>query len=412
MYPFISKKMGLVKAIWGVSLVLACASASAGASTSMSPKQALGELLYFDQNLSMNRNQACASCHLPPTFTDPANSANPVDSVVSLGSDPTLNGGRNAPSAAYAKFSPVFRYDPAEGIFFGGQFWDGRAPTLTDQAKGPFLNPVEMAMPNMQAVLNRIADDKGPNYLMYKKLWKDAYDVKLSDLEGNENKTLQPGTKAAIVVDRFYHMMADAIAEFEKTNTFSPFSSKFDYVQAGMASFSPAEANGFAIFEGKAGCNACHTSAPLMAPSGDLLPAMFTDFSYDNIGIPKSTNPMIAGNPVDLGLGGRADIAALDPTGGRDGKFKVMTLRNIEVTAPYGHNGFFATLEDIVHFYNTRDVPAEGWAAPEVDVNVNHTELGNLMLTADEEADLVAFLKTLTDGYGAPLAQFHFAPLP
>jgi len=399
--------MGWLKNTVGVSLLVACASASAG----LTPKQELGKILYFDTNLSMNRNQACASCHLPSSFfSDPANAANPAQFPVSFGSDTSLNGGRNAPTAAYAAFIPVFHYEPASGLFVGGQFWDGRAPTLTDQAKGPFLNPVEMAMPNEQSVLNRVADDQGPNYKMYKKLWKDVYDVKISDLEGNANKVLQPGTNEYLVVERHYHMLADAIADFEKSSFFSPFSSKFDYMLAGLASLSAEEQSGFDLFNGKAKCNACHTSDNLIAPDGRLMPPLFTDHTYDNIGVPKSTNPLIANNSVDFGLGGRADIAALDSSGSNKGKFKVSTLRNIAATAPYAHNGFFATLEDIVHFYNTRDVG--NWPDAEVPETVNADELGDLSLTDAEEADLVAFLKTLTDGYGDPLPRFNFQALP
>ena len=130
----------------------------------------------------------------------------------------------------------------------------------------------------------------------------------------------------------------------------------------------------------------------------------------DNIGVPKSTNPLIANNPVDYGLGGRADIAAKDPGGSQLGKFKVSSLRNVAITAPYAHNGYFSSLEQIVHFYNTRDDGT--WPAPEVPTNVNTAELGNLGLNESEEADLVAFLKTLTDGYGAPLNKFPFPPAP
>jgi cytochrome c peroxidase len=102
--------------------------ASVNAATSLTDREKLGKTLYFDENLSINRNQSCASCHTPPSFVDPANTLDPVNAVVSLGSDTTLNGGRNAPTASYAAFSPFFRWDPAEGLFFGGQFWDGRAP--------------------------------------------------------------------------------------------------------------------------------------------------------------------------------------------------------------------------------------------------------------------------------------------
>jgi cytochrome c peroxidase len=208
-------------------------------------------------------------------------------------------------------------------------------------------------------------------------------------------------------------MVADAIAAFEKTRFFSPFTSKFDYYLAGEAELTDQELNGLALFEGKAQCNACHPSEPLMAPGGGMMPPLFTDYTYDNIGVPKSENPLIVDNPVDLGLGGRPDIAAKDPEGAEIGKHKVMSLRNIAATPPYAHNGYFATLEDVVHFYNTRDVADAGWPAPEVTQNVNTDELGNLGLTAEEEAAIVAFLKTLTDGYSdKPIYDFPSLPFP
>ena len=364
-------------------------------------KARLGGLLYFDTDLSINKNQACASCHTPPHFVDPANVADPANSVVSLGSDTTLNGGRNSPSAAYAAFSPFFSWDPVEGLYVGGQFWDGRATTLTEQAKAPFLNPVEMAMPTEKSVLKRIASYDNVNFRKYKKLFKKVYDVDIVDASRSYDQ---------IVIDAVYAMMADAIAAFEKTGEFNKFSSKFDYYLAGKTDLSAQELRGMTVFNGKAKCNACHTSDALIAPDGSVMPPLFTDFTYDNIGIPKSTNPLIADNPIDYGLGGREDIAAKDPTGAELGKHKVMTLRNIEITPPYGHNGFFATLEEIVNFYNTRDI--DPWPAPEVEQNVNTEELGDLGLSAEEGADIVAFLKTLTDGFGPPLNDFAFPPFP
>ena len=114
---------------------------------------------------------------------------------------------------------------------------------------------------------------------------------------------------------------------------------------------------------------------------------------------------------VDGGLGDFLETTAGDMQGhdysafaaGTYGAFKVPTLRNLTLTAPYGHNGYFATLKDIVHFYNTRDVPAAKWPAPEVGENVNVTELGHLGLTEAKENDLVAFLKTLTDRVIVPI---------
>lgn len=386
-----------------LSLVFSMQSNASNGGSNNKQKAQLGKLLYFDENLSIHRNQACASCHTPPNFVDPANVSDPANSVVSLGSDRSLNGGRNSPSAAYAAFSPFFHWDGAEGLYIGGQFWDGRAATLTEQAKGPFLNPVEMAMPSKKAVLDRLVDHRNKNRRKYKKLFKKVYGIKLGyhNDDDSDNTTY---------IEAVYEKMAEAIAEFEKTGEFNKFSSKFDYYLAGKATLSPQEASGLILFNGKAQCSACHITDIQTAPDGKLFPPLLTDFTYDNIGVPKSQNPLISDNPTDLGLGGRTDIAAKDPSGSELGKHKVMSLRNIALTAPYGHNGFFATLEDIVHFYNTRDV--EAWPAAEVPQNVNIDELGDLGLTPEEEADIVAFMKTFTDGYGEPLNNFAFPPIP
>lgn len=199
------------------------------------------------------------------------------------------------------------------------------------------------------------------------------------------------------------------VAAFEPTDAFAEFNSKFDYYVAGQADLTEQEKLGLELFNGKGKCADCHPSEP---PENYPF-ALFTDFTYDNLGIP--VNPRIAELhgvdklPPDLGLGGRSDIAAKHPDGSQNGKFKVPTLRNIELTAPYGHNGVFATLGQIVHFYNTRDTLGQvpdatepgfgitGWPAPEVPENVNEEELGNLGLTAEEEAAIVAFMMTLTD---------------
>lgn len=351
-------------------------------------KEQLGSLLYQDTNLSLNKNQACASCHsldtVPlfggnetpaPGFVDPENVA--TGSPTSRGSVPGKFGGLNSPSAGYAAFSPTFYFDNIEGLWIGGQFWNGRAPTLEDQAKGPFLNPLEMAMPSKWAVVSELK--KNRTYII---LFAKVYGFNLNAVTSESD----PDVEVA------YNLMADAIASFERTRTFNKFNSKFDFVKAGMTSYTDQEARGEALFVGKAQCVLCHVMDNAQGPDGNWYPAVFTDFTYDNLGVPRNTS--IPGNPApDIGL------SATTGDTGDDGKHKVMSLRNIEVTAPYGHNGFFATLEEIVHFYNTRDVASEGWAPPEVPQNVNTGELGNLGLTAEEEADLVAFMKTLTDDY-------------
>jgi cytochrome c peroxidase len=367
------------------------------------PEILLGSRLYSDENLSLLRNQSCASCHqLTPAKNQnglPLPAAGFVDadnvergSPVSDGSVQGRFGSLNAPSVGYAAFSPPFHWDTAEELYVGGQFWNGRASTLVEQAAGPFLNPNEMAMPSKSAVIDRLKAN-----LSYRLLFWSIYKLDLTRLSPSD-------------IDAAYSAMTKAIAQFERTRRFSKFTSKFDYFMAGLTDLSQLERQGLELFNNKAGCAGCHISTPTKNQDGTWAPAMFTDFTYDNIGAPRNLN--IPGNPEpDKGLGGRPDIIAADPQGLEVGKHKVMSLRNIAITPPYGHNGVFTTLEQITHFYNTRDTLGRvednhspgfgvtGWPLPEVPHNVNADELGNLGLTAQEEAAVVAFMKTLTDGY-------------
>jgi cytochrome c peroxidase len=216
--------------------------------------------------------------------------------------------------------------------------------------------------------------------------------------------------------ERAYDKIALSIAAYEASPEVDAFTSKYDFSLKGMASLTHRERKGLDLFEGKGKCSACHTSSGKQP--------LFTDFTYDNLGLPKNPeNPVYAYDPgfIDLGLGGflatRRDYDQYAAE--NDGKFKVPTLRNVDLRpAPdfvkaYGHNGYFKSLEGIVNFYNTRDVKpacpgdyseaealaAGCWPAPEVSTNLNSSELGNLGLTSNEEAAIVAFLKTLSDGY-------------
>jgi cytochrome c peroxidase len=154
---------------------------------------------------------------------------------------------------------------------------------------------------------------------------------------------------------------------------------------------------GLALFNdaGKGNCAACHPTTNYIDTDATVHPPLFTDYTYDNLGIPTNSRvyELAGGAPPDLGLGGRTDIA--DPN--EYGKFKVPTLRNAAKTAPYGHNGYFPTLAEIVTFHNTRDGVPSAWEVPEVPETVNHQETGNLGLTRIEELQIVAFLMTLTD---------------
>lgn len=385
---------------------LLAVSLASNAAPFLSREQQLGERLFSDKNLSLNKNQACASCHglspahtgtaqskWVPGFVDPDNVR--TGSAVSDGSVAGLSGSLNAPSAGYAASSPEFHWDDAEALYIGGQFWNGRASNLAEQAKMPFLNPVEMAMPNELAVVNRLKQDG-----TYRRLFWQLYGIDLNEISA-ANKPL---------AEQVFQAAAKAIAAYEQSPVFNKFNSKFDYVLAGKTSFTPLEAKGFELFnrEDKGNCAACHVSDATVAEDGGIEPPLFTDFSYDNIGLPRNVN--IPGDPEpNLGLGGRADLT----TGAADelGKHKVMSLRNIAITPPYGHNGSMATLEQIVHFYNTRDTLGSvddvnhpgfgktGWPEPEIGENLNRDELGNLGLSSEEETAIVAFMKTLTDDY-------------
>ncbi|MGV1100059.1 cytochrome-c peroxidase [Thiovibrio sp. JS02] len=344
---------------------LLCASVWAGSAVAAPQQKAivgLGHMMYVDTDFSYNGTQSCKSCHHPRTgFADPANSQDPYHSVVSTGADGVSKGGRNAPSAAYAGFSPALHQDPATGAYVGGMFWDGRAtgnsPNLADplaeQAQGPPLNPLEMNMPSAEAVVQAVRDS--------------SYADRFLQVFG-------PGSLDE--VGAAYDNIARAIAAFERSPGVQRFSSRYD-----AGELTGQEARGLALFE--ANCSKCHASGPdFGAPA-----ALFTNYRYENIGVPA--NPLLEGNPTDYGLGG----FLADPA--ENGKFKVPTLRNVALTAPYGHNGYFPTLRDVVSFHNSRDIGS--WPASEVVENLNTSEVGNMGLTDEEVDDLVAFLAALTD---------------
>ena len=186
----------------------------------------------------------------------------------------------------------------------------------------------------------------------------------------------------------------------ESSRSVNRFNSRFDSCMAGhKGALTAQEKLGLRLVNGKAKCNLCHLSERSMDSTGIAAgKALFTDHTYDNLGIPA--NPAVwaltGSNAVDLGLGAFLESKGYDGTA-EIGKFKVPTLRNVARNRPYAHNGYLATLYDIVHFYNTRDVPGAGWAAPEVPETANTDELGDLGLTEREELAVVAFMRTLSD---------------
>ena len=404
-------------------------------SAGKAPVVELGRLLFFDQRLSANGNQACAACHGPRVgWTGPDRDVNRHGAVYE-GSIAGRFGNRKPPSSAYAPLAPIFDYDRDDLMFVGGNFWDGRATgwklgnPAADQAQGPFLNPVEQGLPDADAVVKLVCTSPyGP---LFRKVW---------------------GRGVCGHVDRAYDAVARAIAAYEGSTDVTRFSSRFDAFLVGRRHLTPKERFGYQLFNGKARCSNCHVS--VRGDSGE--PPLFTDFTYDNLGVPRNPeNPfyrmetvLVDGKPVnpdgasyvDPGLGGfLAQLAADD--GWRSlphvpdsikqlssselatmavenkGKQRVPTLRDVaerpRLLFPknYTHNGYFKSLASLVHFYNTRDtlprcagelterqaLAAGCWPAPEVPENVNTIEVGNLGLTPAEEAAVVAFLHTLSD---------------
>lgn len=385
-------------------------------STALADRESdLGRALFNDRNLSLHRNQSCASCHTPEAVSMPTNGMGMIPAgfadpqgvrlgrATSEGSSAGRFGGLNAPSAAYAAFSPEFHWEAADETYVGGQFWNGRASDLQSQAGMPILNPVEMGMPSKWAVVSRLKAN-----MDYRGAFMTVFGIDLSTIPDEDAPAA--GAIAPAIVDVAYAAAAQAISQFERSAEVNRFTSKFDFWLAGKVELTELEKAGLKLFNGSAQCALCHPSEATRDDAGRTIPPLFTDFTYDNLGIPR--NKDIPGDPSpDPGLHGRPEIAAAHPDGRQLGKHKVMTLRNVAATAPYGHNGVFKTLKQLVHFYNTRDVlgqvesnlspgfGVQGWPEPEISENVNTEELGNLGLTDSEEEAVVAFLQTLTDGY-------------
>ncbi len=396
----------------------------------LSAKAKLGKELFSDTALSASGQQACATCHVP----DHAYAADDGAAVPLGGPDMDLPGFRNAPSLMYASYSPRFHFDE-EGTPRGGFFRDGRAASLAQQAMQPFVTPFEMANAGADDVLARLRQRP------YVQAFEQVF-----------------GADALTDPDSALGDIGQAIAAFEReARDFRPFSSKFDAFQRGKAALTARELAGLALFNDptKGNCAACHVSTS----ADGVTPPLFTDFTYDNLGVPRNaalavnddatTLPYVPANGND-GVHRFYDLGLCGPfgdTGTRAaalcGQFKVPTLRNIARTAPYFHNGEFQTLEQAVGFYVRRDTRPNEWypdapggntdkfddlpyddggaflvnaAAPGTDAgyvgNVNTSEVPydrhigeGPRLDEDELLDLVAFLCTLTDGYDPSASQ-------
>lgn len=448
---------------WGGAVVLAIASCGGGSGDQtgaaappmvQSPASAAGKAIFFDVSLSASGKQSCGTCHVPSrAFTADPDTDHGLP--VPLGG-PSMDqtGFRNAPSLMYASFTPPFSLTPGPT---GGFFRDGRASSLAAQAEQPFITPFEMANQDAAEVVGRLR---------------------------NSPATLAAFTAVygTAVLDDPQAALGDlglALAAYEiEDPSFHPFSSKYDYWLQGQAELTAQEKNGLDLFNdpAKGNCNACHPSHP----QGYDSHALFTDFTYDNVGIPRnwkipantpgSVSP-VDGAPLltvptpvdvpddaeytyyDMGLCGPFQPPSSDPnarprlsaTTGLCGFFKVPTLRNVAITAPYFHNGIFQNLHQVLEWYVTRDINDDTGNNPNpvaagpggnpymvagtfyltasetpdlyeyndlpatYDANVNIGEVPYTpptfgggqapTLTAAEIDDIVAFLCTLTDGF-------------
>jgi cytochrome c peroxidase len=426
-------------ALAGLAILLGGSIVAGAAHAQLTPNEELGRSIFFDKDLSINNNQSCADCHLPAWgFTGPIEAINAAGAVYE-GSIPGRFGNRKPPSAAYASRSSVLYYDQDEELFIGGNFWDGRATgeklgnPAADQAQGPFLNPLEQALPDPACVVYRVCSAGYP--VAFDDVWGPgacniAWPADVATECATPDGTVTLSEQDREDVATAYDQIALSIAAYEDSTEVNAFSSKYDAFLRGEVKLTKLEKKGLAMFRGKGRCDNCH----ILGKRKDAEPPLLTDNTYDNLGVPRNPdNPWYtqASNPegfdwVDEGLGGflasRPEFAdyVADYVDENRGKQRVPTLRNV-AAAPfpgaikaYTHNGYFKTLKQTVHFYNTRDVkPAcpdpftpvdiaivSGcWPEPEVAENVNVEELGNLHLTDAQEDAIVAFLETLTDGW-------------
>lgn len=358
----------------------------------LSPEASLGEKAFNDPGLSASGRMSCTSCHAP-AFGQAA----PNALAVQLGG-PELDrpGLRTSQPLRYLASNTAFHFD-SDGKARGGFFWDGRADSMAQQAGGPLLSPFEMANADKAAVVRKIASA--------------AWVTEFKALYGADilNDTNSAFDKLSLALQRF--QIEDTVKR--------GYTSKYDEVLRQRASLTAQEARGLHLFNdpAKGNCAACHTSEK----GNDGSHPLFTDFSYDNLGLPR--NPEIPANAdpkyFDLGLCNRAELSQRATV---CGAFKVPSLRNVAQRQAYFHNGKFKTLKDVMTFYVQRDTHPEKWypRRPDGSVrkfddlparyhgNVNVAEVPYDRKRGEEPAlneaeieDVIAFLQTLSDGWKA-----------
>ena len=356
----------------------------------LSAEAALGEKIFADASLSASGRQSCASCH------DPAFGHSPANGLAAQfgGADFTLQGTRKTPGIRYLAANKPFSF-ATDGTPTGGFFWDGRARTFAEQATEPFLNPFEMANADKAAVIAKLA--------------AAPYAAEFRTVFGND---------VFADVGGAYLRLSLAVQQYEREDAeFNAYSSKYDAFLRGKAMLGEQELRGLALFNSptKGNCAACHPSS---RGSDGSLP-LFTDFTYDNLGVPRNPELQRNADPAsfDLGLCQRPDLVA---RGDLCGAFKVPSLRNVALRQAFFHNGRFKTLKGALAFYVQRDTDPGKWYPAdaggvvrkfddlpvEFRVNVNTSEAPYNRRPGDPPAlsdadidDVIAFLKTLNDGY-------------
>ncbi|WGG51119.1 cytochrome-c peroxidase [Rugamonas sp. DEMB1] len=388
-----------------LTLALAACSGGGGSATpapvpapetaGLSQAAQLGEKIFKDVSLSASGKQSCASCHSPDQAHGPVGNL----SAELGGPNGDTQGFRASPSLRYLNQTPAFFFDK-EGTPTGGIDRDGRAQSLAEQAERPFLAPHEMANASKEAVVASLRKTG------YAEQFRQQFGAAIFE---------QP--------EQAFSRITFALQQYQKEDTaFHPFDSKYDQFLAGKVKLADAELRGLALFNdtSKGNCIGCHASMR----GADGAPPLFTDFTYDNLGVPRNARLKATADPAyfDLGLCGpdRTDLAARADL---CGAFKVPTLRNVATRHTFFHNGAFDNLKDVVAFYVRRDTNPEEWyplgADGKVDKfndlpaqyrrNVNISEVPYNRqpgmapaLSPAEIDDVVQFLGTLTDGYRAP----------
>jgi cytochrome c peroxidase len=378
--------------------VLAIAPVDSG----LSRRELLGKLLFNDRNLSEPRGTACASCHQTNLGFSGLNGA-PRLTGTPQGSVRGVFGLRTAMSNAYQSLIPAFEFVTTNGETeaSGGHFWDGRALTLEEQALGPFLNTAEMNNASGAAVVAKVQNSP------LARTFRDEF-----------------GATAFADPTTAFNNIGVAIAAFNRSAQLSPFTSKYDAMIQGKATFTPAESRGMALFKDplRANCAGCHIMNSASANPKD---SPFSEFTYYATGVPRNAALSQNNDPnfYDLGLCGpnrsKPVLPASVPVGvtAEDfcGKFRMVSLRNVTERPTWMHNGFFKNLREVVRFYSTRNTdPTRWYGASGVMNDLPPAYLGNIekvkapfnraanagpLLSEPEIDDVLAFLRTLNDGF-------------